>query len=215
MLEPSCISPQVVAGLPASFFGCKSIPMLASVLPVCGRLWDMSRDGWRLLMSNPQDAPSSKKLRHGIYVCRSIVDPSEPLAEVMTLGIGQDFAQKLLQRQPSSAIVRSCDDRPKPRHIAQVNADAQGIREGPWRHGGESVRGVALKASRPRHVRCSGLVSLGRAGLQKAAPPTHDMGLAKSSQNKLRSSQVKKQKDRRWQDSNLRSRRNKISSLAR
>jgi hypothetical protein len=163
-----------------------------------------------------QHAPSSKKLCHSIDVCRGIVQLSESFVKVMALRMRQDFAQKLLQRRPSCAIVRSCDDRPQPRDIAQVGADAQCIRKGPGRHGGETVREVALKLSRSRHVRCNDLERLGGAELQKAAAPTHHTNLTLSFFARRTAQRHRAQKrDRRWQDSNLRSRRNKISSLAR
>jgi hypothetical protein len=163
-----------------------------------------------------QYAPSSKKLCHSIDVRRSIMHLSESSVKVMALGMCQDLAQELLQWRPSCANVRSCDDRPQPRDIAQVGADAQCIRKGPGRHGGETVQEVALKLSRSRHVRCNDLESLGRAELQKAAALTHHLGLSLPYFAGRTTQRHQGQKrDRRWQDSNLRSRRNKISSLAR
>jgi hypothetical protein len=123
------------------------------------------------------------------------VNPSKSLAKVMTLRIRQEFSQKPLQWELSSAIVRSCNNGPKSRNIAQVGADAQCIREGPWRHGEESVREVAFKVSHSRRVRCSGLVSLGRAELQKAAPPTHHMNPTRCKGNYATSLQKQKEID--------------------
>jgi hypothetical protein len=188
MLEASCVCTQVVTSLAAGFFGCKSASVLAPALPVSGHLGIVTKMTGVCPSPVFQYAPSSKKLCHSIDVCRGIVHVSESFVKVMALGMRQDFAQKLLQWRPSCAIVRSCDDRPQPRDIAQVGADAQCIRKRPGRHGDEIVREVALKLSRSRHLRCNDLESLGRAELQKAAAPTHHMNLTLySSQDELRS----------------------------